>query len=176
MYVHQLTIGTIGTPFCAGLLTCSYIVFKSCCVAGAYSSAWNHSCWSPSAGPTLTRILPGTMSSPQFHCYIYGLRLEMKVLYYYAQYRGPDSCSTYIAHLALLHLQVCFGLHSSEFYFSVKVCWSGEGTIQLFNVSFFNFLFFWLILLLGTVTFFLFHSCTKCLFGCLYLWWLCFKM
>ncbi len=105
----------------------------------AYCSAWNHSCWSPSAGPTLTRILPGTMSSPQFHWYIYGLRLEMKVLYYYAQYWGPDSCSIYIAHLSLLHLQVCFGLHSSEFNFSVKVCWWGEGTNQLLNVSFFKY-------------------------------------
>ncbi len=104
----------------------------------ANSSTWNHSCWSPFAGPTLIRILSGTISSPQFHWYIYGLRLEMKVLYYYAQYWGPDSCSTYIAHLSLLHLQVCFGLHSSKFNFSVKVCSWGEGTNQLLNVSFFK--------------------------------------
>ncbi len=42
------------------------------------SSAWNHSCYSPFAGPTLIPILSGTIFSPQFHCYIYGLRLEMK--------------------------------------------------------------------------------------------------
>jgi hypothetical protein len=44
----------------------------------AYSSAWNHSCWSPFVGPTLIPILSGTISSPQFHCNIYGLRLAMK--------------------------------------------------------------------------------------------------
>jgi hypothetical protein len=44
----------------------------------AYSSVSNHSCWSPLAGPALIPILSGTISSPQFHCYIYGLRLEIK--------------------------------------------------------------------------------------------------
>jgi hypothetical protein len=44
----------------------------------AYSSVSNHSCWSPLAGPALIPILSGTISSPQFHCHIYGLRLEMK--------------------------------------------------------------------------------------------------
>jgi len=173
MYRHQLTI---GTPFCVGLLTCSSLVAWLV----ANSSAWNHSCWSLFCWPhSYTYIVRYNFFPSISLLYLWsrvGNEKQGKVLYYYAQYWGPDSCSIYIAHLSLLHLQVCFGLHSSEFNFFVKVCWWGEGTIQLLNVSFFNFLFFWLILLLGIVTFFLFHSCTKCLFGCLYLWWLCFKM
>jgi hypothetical protein len=146
----------------------------------AFSSAWNHSCWSPFAGPTLIPILSGTISYPQFHCYIYGVRLEMKNKGRSCTIMHRTEVLILIASTLLIYpyfiCKFVFGLHSSEFNFSVKVCWWGEGTIQLLNVSFFNFLFLWLILLLGIVTFFLFHSCTKCLFGCLYLWWLCFKM